>query len=128
MSVTQLPRRIEKAQDRAPDTAPQTPKQQRAVRVRQYSPEFRAQAVALVKEQKFSISAAARKLDIAYDTLRSWIYIHDAAHARASVTAERKERASERRQHMCEAIALLKQAVELMHAACNPATKQEKPA
>jgi len=128
MSVTQLKQRLEKQRPPVPEIPPQTAKPPPARRGLGYPAEFRHNAIRMVKEQKLPISAAARKLDIAYETLSRWIYKHDADRAHAATASERKERASERRQHMCEAIALLKQAIDLMHAACHSAhSKQEKP-
>ena len=40
----------------------------------QYDDAFRAQAVALVIDQKMPVSAAAKQVGVSYETLRKWVY------------------------------------------------------
>ncbi len=40
----------------------------------QYDDAFRAQAVALVIDQKMPVSAAAKQVGVSYETLRKWVH------------------------------------------------------
>lgn len=44
--------------------------------MKQYTPEFRASAVALVLEQKYTFKQAAESLQVNDQTLRYWVRLH----------------------------------------------------
>jgi len=109
-----------------------------------YSQEFKMNAIRMVREQNKSIHAVAYELDITKATLTRWLSRYDAAKARNERIAARNkpkgcageqgqpeaaparhanvtpEHASTRKDQIRDAIGLLKQAVDLLHTACQP--------
>jgi len=100
---------------------------------------FKMEVIRAVREQGMSISQALRKFDISDGTLRRWLDYYDLkrippkganeypakpqekdAPAHVAEPVQNTAPHSERRETIRDAIGLLKQAVDLLHAACQP--------
>jgi len=122
---------------REPDTSPQIIKAYAGGKRWGYPLKLKMDAIRMVREQGMTISKVAGLLDVAQGTLKRWLDYYDlkrippkggneypvAPQASSPATKEggtTPEQPFKRKEQIREALGLLKQAVDLLHGACQP--------